>query len=100
MARSAGLSETIGSFMFVLFYIISTDSKTRYSDDKAMNGFIIASSYIAARLISGGEQITGLDHTDYSSHNPIENFKRTGPLLNPAIAMGAIIASVKFDFCL
>ena len=65
-AKTALVSEIIGSFMFVLFYIISTDSKTRYSDDKAINGLIIASSYIAARLISGGEQITGLDHTDYT----------------------------------
>jgi hypothetical protein len=75
MAKTACASEFFGSFIFVLFFIISIDPKTQYSKDKAINGFIIASSYIAARLMSGGGMITGLDHTDYTQRNPVENFK-------------------------
>ena len=52
------ISETFGTFIFVLFFMISTDKKTQYSEDKVMNCFIIASSYIAAQMIAGGYLVT------------------------------------------
>ena len=59
--------------------MISTDSKTKHSDDKVLNSLIIASAYISARNISGGALVT-----------------HEGPLLNPAIAFGYCTFSGNF----
>jgi hypothetical protein len=48
------VSETIAAFIYVLFFMISTDDKTRYSKDKVMNCLVIASSFVAAQGIAGG----------------------------------------------
>ena len=71
-----------------MFFMISTDKTTQYSSDKVINSFVVASSYCAARLIGGGGEVTGLDMTDYSKMPIVVKFEKTGPLLNPAIAMG------------
>jgi len=42
------LSETFGTFFFVLFFMITTDEKLRYSSDNVKNALVIASSYIAS----------------------------------------------------
>ena len=38
--------------------MMATDKKTQFSDDKVINCFIIAASYVAARLMCGGELVT------------------------------------------
>ena len=64
---AALISEMIGTFIFVFLFMLSTDSKTQFSKDKVINCFIIASSYCAARLMSGGTLVTGLNISTYES---------------------------------
>lgn len=70
--------------------MISTDNKTRFSTDQVINCFIIASSYIASRLIGGGSLITAIYNDDYENDpiNNVSDIKFTGPLYNPALAFG------------
>lgn len=42
------LSEVFGTFVYVLFFMICTDDKLKYSNDTVKNALVIASSYIAA----------------------------------------------------
>jgi glycerol uptake facilitator-like aquaporin len=65
------LSETLGAFLVVFFYLTQTESKTTFSKEPAINCFIIASAYIGARSMMNGFRIT------YS-----------GAVLNPAIGVG------------
>jgi len=51
---STFVSETLGAFVYVLFFMISTDKNTRYSKDKTINCLVIAASYVAAQGIAGG----------------------------------------------
>ena len=48
------VSETFGTFIYVLFFMISTDEKLRFSSDKVHNALVIASSYITSQLLAGG----------------------------------------------
>lgn len=59
--------------------MISTDDKTRYSKDKVMNCLVIASSFVAAQGIAGGQIVS-----------------TNGPLLNPSVALGFML--FKFNF--
>ena len=52
------ISELIGSFMFVFLFMLCTDKKTQFSNDKVINCFIMASAYVAARLMAGGSMVT------------------------------------------
>lgn len=52
------VSEASGSFVFIFLFMICTDKKTQYSDDKVINCFIMSSAYTAARLMSGGSLVT------------------------------------------
>ena len=58
MTFAAYISEVIGAFIFVFLFMISTDERTKFSQDKVINCFILASSYVAARLLAGGELVT------------------------------------------
>ena len=75
------ISETFGSFFFILFFMISTDRKTQYSTDKVCNCLVVAGAYIAARGIAGGELVT-----------------HESPLLNPAIALGYAMFGGSFSY--
>jgi len=85
--------------------MLSTDVKTQFSKDKVINCFIIASSYCAARLMSGGTLVTGLNISSYEKDaegnamcddkDIIYLFYRlNGPLLNPALAFGQMVISL------
>ena len=76
------MSELLGSFFFIFFYVLSTGEKTTFSKDKVINCMIISSAYCSSRLMSGGRLVTANNY-DYD-----KLFKNTGPLLNPAIAFG------------
>ena len=52
------LQEILVSFIFVFFFQISTDEKLLFSNEKAINCFIIASSYVGARAIFAGNGVT------------------------------------------
>lgn len=60
----AVISEATGSFVFIFLFMICTDKKTQYSEDKVINCFIMSSAYTAARLMSGGSLITNLLSVD------------------------------------
>jgi glycerol uptake facilitator-like aquaporin len=97
---AAMISEMMGTFFFVFLFMLSTDVKTQFSKDKVINCFIIASSYVAARLMSGGTLVTGLNISLYEPEKPcvdlniqVMNYRLTGPLLNPALAFGQMMIS-------
>lgn len=75
------LQEALVSFFFVFFFQISTDEKLLFSNEKAINCFIIASSYVGSRAIFAGDMATA---TNY------------GAVANPAIALGIQLAGI-FD---
>lgn len=86
-------SEVMGTFLFVFMIMICTDKKTQFSDDKVINCFIMAASYVSSRLFAGGPLVT----VRYSCFNTSDTDKRgyltsvshkLGPLLNPALAFG------------
>ena len=94
---SAIISEMAGTAYFVFLIMICTDKKTQFSQDKVINCFIMASSYVAARLVCGGKLVTVLY---YGSKNSQDASTRIldfpvllGPLLNPALALGQMIWS-------
>lgn len=62
--------------------MMQTDEKMFFSREKAINCFIIASSYIAARAMFNGTS---------GAVNSISEF---GACLNPAIALGLIFGAV------
>jgi glycerol uptake facilitator-like aquaporin len=65
------LSEVLGSFLFTFFFLTQTEEKTKISQEKAINVFVIAASYIGARaMLNGRSNIL------------------SGPVLNPAIGLG------------
>ena len=67
----AMLAEALGSFFVAFFFLTQTEEKTLFSKEKAINCFIIASSYIGARGMLNGRTVT-----------------QSGAVLNPAIAIG------------
>jgi hypothetical protein len=65
--------ELFCSFLYVFFYIANTDEKLLFSNEKAINCFILAASYVGARAMFFGNAPT---ITSY------------GAVMNPAIAIG------------
>lgn len=57
-----------GTFIFVFLFMLSTDKKTQFSKDKVINCFIIASAYVASRLMAGGTLITGMNISHYKEY--------------------------------
>lgn len=57
---AAMVSECSGTFVLVFMFMICTDKKTQFSEDKVINCFIIASSYVGARLMAGGRLVTAI----------------------------------------
>ena len=89
------ISELIGTFYFVFLFMICTDSKTMFSDDRVINCFMIASSYVASRLLGGGPMVSEItipyrEELDENGNIYVipEMIRKTGPLLNPALAFG------------
>lgn len=51
---NAYISEIVGSFVFIFLFMLATEKNSQFSEDKVINCFILASAYVAARLIAGG----------------------------------------------
>jgi len=85
-AFASMISELVGSFVFIFLFMLCTDKKTQYSEDKVINCFIMASSYVSARLMGGGNFVTVVD-----TGNQYMKYNYLGPLLNPALALGQMI---------
>jgi glycerol uptake facilitator-like aquaporin len=73
------IAETIGAFFVAFFYLSQTETHTYFSKEKAINCFIIASSYVGCRAMLNGKTVT-----------------QSGAVLNPAIAIGTNFAML-FD---
>ena len=54
------ISEFVGSFVFIFLFMLCTDKKTQYSDDKVINCFIMSSAHVSARLMAGGAFVAHL----------------------------------------
>ena len=74
------MAESLGSFIVAFFYLTQTEEKTLFSKEKAINCFIIASSYIGARAMLNGT-----------------TFTPSGAVLNPAIAFGTSLTQLFVD---
>ena len=48
------ISEAIGSFVFILLFMLATEKDKHFSEDKVINCLILASAYVGARLLAGG----------------------------------------------
>lgn len=82
-AFDAMMQEILGTFIFVLFFKIVTDERLHFSKENAINCFIIAAAYVAARTIVNGSRLMY-----------ITSF---GACLNPAVAVGITLVSVMND---
>lgn len=60
------LLEILGSFFLVFMYLSSTEEKTKFTKDKAVQTIILAGSYLGAMLIAGVK----LQFLDASPVNP------------------------------
>jgi glycerol uptake facilitator-like aquaporin len=67
----AMVAEILGSFLVVFFYLTQSEKKTVFSQEPAVNCFIIAAAYIGARAMLNGTKISF-----------------SGAVLNPAIGLG------------
>lgn len=76
--------EIFGTMIFVFFFMTQTEEKMLFSNEKAINCFIIASSYVAARAIFFGAGVGTI--TTY------------GACMNPAMALGICFASIFGEF--
>lgn len=70
--------------------MMQTDEKMFFSREKAINCFIIASSYVAARAMFYGQTVVYNPNGNFPS-NTISSF---GACLNPAIALGLIFGAL------
>lgn len=59
----AMISEATGAFIFIFLFMLCTDKKTQYTEDKVINCFIMSASYCAARLMGAGGLITVLNES-------------------------------------
>ena len=80
-AFQAIMQEITGTFIFVLFFKIVTDERLHFSKENAINCFIIACSYVAARSIVNGVSLFTIT----------ANY---GCCLNPAVAVGISLNSL------
>lgn len=103
---SSYISEAVGTFLFVFMIMICTEKKTQFSEDKVINCFIMAASYVAARLFAGGQLVTALYKEGPGIYRLIpkengggyaEHVVKLGPLLNPALAFGQMMLSLQFE---
>ena len=65
--------ELLCSFMYVFFFMANTDEKSQFSNEAAINCFVLASSYVGARTIFYGD---------------VTSITSFGAVMNPATAIG------------
>jgi len=110
-AFTAMSSECLGTFVYVTFFLMCSDKRTRFSNDKVINSFILAAAFVASRLISGGRMVTGLPQGTIKVSNltgdpdeledlEITKYLYSGPLLNTALAFGQQLISLDFTYIL
>lgn len=75
--------ELLCTFIYVFFFMTCTDEKLLFSNEKAINCFILACSYVGARAMFYGFAYTAT--------------KSYGAVMNPAIAMGIQMSTLFND---
>ena len=91
---SSWISEIVGAAIYVFMFILATDKRTQFSNDKVINCLIMASCYVSARLLGGGSLVTWVYENDSENFISYDGIKRggnghlSGPLYNPAIMLG------------
>jgi len=71
--------EALTTFIYVFFFMTCTDDKLLFSNEKAINCFILASSYVGARSMFVGQSHIA---TTY------------GAVANPAMALGIMMSTL------
>lgn len=66
------LSESTAAFIFIFLFMLCTDKKTQYSEDKVINCFIMSASYCAARLMGGGGLVTVVNESYWKANENLE----------------------------
>jgi len=74
--------ELCCTYVYVFFFMANTDEKLLFSNEKAINCFILAASYIGARSMFFGQETGSAGTSTY------------GAVMNPAIAIGIEMASL------
>lgn len=94
------LGEILGSFVLVFFFMTQTDEKMLFSSEKAINCFIIASSYIAARAMFNQSVAGACTTAEYIADPTCTAGAVTnhGACLNPAIALGLVVGNLFTDY--
>jgi len=75
--------ELLCTFIYVFFFMTCTDEKLLFSNEKAINCFILASAYVGARCMFYGE-----------AYRATINW---GAVMNPAMAMGIQMSTLLSD---
>lgn len=75
--------EFLCSFVYVFFFMANTDEKLLFSNEKAINCFILAASYVGARAIFNGQSQTATEVY--------------GAVMNPATALGICMSTLFND---
>jgi glycerol uptake facilitator-like aquaporin len=72
--------EVIASFFLVFMYLCSTDAKTKFTKDAAIQTIILSGSYLGAMMLAGTNLAT---------------FKASP--VNPAVAFGLVILNISAE---
>lgn len=83
------IQEFLCTFMYVFFFMTNTDSKLLFSEEPAINCFILASAYVGSRTMFFGNE-AGYDIA--GTH--IGGATSFGAVMNPAIAIGIQMSSL------
>jgi len=91
--------ELLCTFIFVFFFMTNTDEKLAFSNEKAINCFILAASYVGARSMFAG-QLVNLCVVVHDvevcpqAGSSTAGVTSYGAVMNPAIAFGISMASL------
>lgn len=77
----AWISECLGSFLLIFFFLTQTEKSTLYAKEESINAMIISGAYVASRSVAGNTLVTC-----------------SGSILNPAIALGIMIGGIDFTY--
>ena len=77
------VQELLCTFIYVFFFMTCTDEKLLFSNEKAINCFILASAFVGARVMFAGQDM-----------RTTENW---GAVMNPGIAMGIQMSTLLSD---
>ena len=91
----AVVQELLVSFFFVLFFLTSTDEKLLFTNEKAINCFILASAYVGSRSMFAGQIPGGYAIEIGGNTYGVKGVTDTwGAIANPAVAIGICMSTL------